>query len=226
MKSPSVLQKLRPHGVLLNPHLKWMESSKTLKSYLQTNSELLPETPLAAIPEFSLLTMDRLVDADKLGFCADQSFLNGQCPEVLLAHYVSLRFCLKDPWFHQQLLFFKELQEGNKSFSFLKESHVTAPEKVFGKALEYVKQRAIFLNGKPALLPLVDCIPLGRHGNVRLQQKSLLMNAEVLSSLRGVKKGAWQATPYILVTARTKIPANEKLFLYENRLDCQPAKLT
>lgn len=224
MSALSLFQKLRHHGVLFSSHLHWVGSSSTFTSYLQAATELSPEQPLAAIPDSSVLTVDRLVDVDKLGFCADQSFLNGKYPEAVLAHYASLRFCLQDPWFQQQLLLFNGVQGDEKIFCSLKTAHVTAPKMIFEKALGYVRQRAVVYNGSPALVPLVDCIPLGSHGNVSLRYESSLQNTEALSRFRGVKKALGKSAPYVIVTARKKILAKEKLFLHDNHLVCQSEK--
>lgn len=212
-----MLQKLRRYNVLLSPHLKFVGSSSNPEGLLQTVADLCPDSPLAAIPSSSILTAERVVDSDKMGFCADQSFLNGQSPHALLAHFASLQYYLQDPWFQLQLSFFKGTHSNKKLFYSLKHKYVMAPENVFNKAVEFIEQRSIIFNGKPALLPLIDSIPLIRQGNVNLRYFPSLSNTELLSNFYGVKKQLPEGA-FVIAFARHKILAGENLFLHENQL--------
>lgn len=217
MKNLSMLQKLRRYNVLFSPHLMLVGSRSNAEGLLHTVADLCPDSPLAAIPSSSILTAERVVDSDKMGFCADQSFLNGQSPHALLAHFASLQYCLQDPWFQLQLSFFKGKRSNKQLFFSLKQKYVMAPENVFNKAVEYIEQRSIIFNGKPALLPFLDFFPLSRQGNVNLRYISSLPDIEILSNFQGVKKKMPEGA-FVIASARHKILAGENLFLHENQL--------
>lgn len=161
----SLLAPLRRYGVAISSNVQPHQSPRCVTTLHA--SIFIPEgTVIAKIPQNVLLSVNNVVDADEVGFSAERNFFHGKQDLAVLAHHVSIQYCLGNPWYCKRLQEYQPTENVSVLHSSLHSHYVTAPEEVYGKAYAYVKHSSFLFEKNLTLAPLIDLLSLEEEGNV------------------------------------------------------------
>lgn len=171
IRHSGILKHLKQNGIVVYQDV--MTGSRG-GSLLSAAVDFKKDSLIADVPIKLTLTHSSLVDVDTLGFAIVS---NDMDPNVVLSHYVALQYECKHPWFHFRIPLDRctERDAGmEKCFSLLKQRYVCAPKESFLQAYNFVKRRALLVNGTLTLAPFADLIHSRSKGGNACLQKVML----------------------------------------------------